>query len=260
MKMAVIYRFNNGKKIREATFEEYSKYLLELAKKSKDDQLSGEVKGENYGLNGLIYMQELESKTITESTDLTCEITYFKEAGRKNSEKTLKLAKERAIQRGIKNIIIASIRGQTAQKALKIFKNTDIKLFFATCDACFGCDRFSKDIWRQVEDAGHCVVYTNEDSIPFPNDALLSYRRICEGMKVCVQISMSVVDQGIISSSTEIIAIGGTGGKSYGKGWGVDTAIIIEAADSSEFFRYPKTLKEHKLHARKIKEIICMPR
>ena len=174
-KMAVIYRFNDGKKIRDATAEEYSKYLFELSKKLNDDQLSGEVKGENYGLNGLIYMQDLESKNITGSSDYACEITYYKEAGRNNSEKTLRLAKERAIHRGIKNIIVASIRGQTAQKALKIFKNTDIKLFFATCDAYFGCDRFSKVIWRQVEDAGHCVIYTNEDSIPFPNDALLAY-------------------------------------------------------------------------------------
>ena len=164
------------------------------------------------------------------------------------------------MKRRIKDIIIASIRGKTAQKALKVFKNTDIKLYFATCDACYGCDRFSKDIWKQVEDAGHSVIYTNEDSIPFPQNALLAYRRICEGMKVCVQLSMSVVDQGIIPSGTEIIAIGGTGGKSYSKGSGVDTAIIIEALSSSEFFSYPKTLKEHKLHARKIKEIICMPR
>lgn len=257
--MVIIYRFNDGKKIREATPEEYSRYKAELAKKSKDNQLSGEVIGENYGLNGLIYMQDLESIPVTESSELKSEITYFKEAGRKNSEKTLKLAKERAIQRGINNIIIASIRGQTAQKALKIFQNTNIKLFFATCDACFGCDGFSKDIWHQVEDAGHNVVYTNEDSIPFPQDAMLAYRRICEGMKVCVQICMSVVDQGIIPEGTEIIAIGGTGGKSYSKGWGVDTAIIIEAVGNSEFFSYPRTLKEHKLHARKIKEIICKP-
>ena len=111
-----------------------------------------------------------------------------------------------------------------------------------------------------MEDAGHSVLYTNEDSIPFPQNVLLAYRRICEGMKVSVQLSMSVVDQGIIPSGTEIIAIGGTGGKSYSKGWGVDTAIIIEVLSSSEFFSYPKTLKEHKLHARKIKEIICMPR
>jgi hypothetical protein len=260
IKMAIIYRFNNGRKIREATAEEYSRYLAELAKKPKNDQLSGEVQGENYGLTGLIYMQDLKSKITSESNELKCEITYYIEGGRKNSEKTLKLAKERAIERGIKDIVIASIRGQTALKALEIFRNTDIKLTICTCNACNGCDRFSKEIWRQVEDAGHRVVYTNEDATPFPQEAVLAYRRICEGMKVCVQLSMAVVDQGIIPSGTEIIAIGGTGGKSYGKGWGVDTAIVIEAVGSTEFFSHPKTWKEHKLHARKIKEIICMPR
>ena len=84
--MKAIYRFNDGKKIREATPEECSRYKAELTKKSKDNQLSGEVKGENYGLNGLIYMQDLESVPLVESSDLKSEITYFKEAGRKNSQ------------------------------------------------------------------------------------------------------------------------------------------------------------------------------
>jgi hypothetical protein len=257
--LAVIYRFNNGKKIREATTKEYQKYLSDLSKKPKNTQLSGEVNGEKYGVSGMIYMQEIKESN-KKCNCIRSEITYFKQAGRKNSEETLKLAKNRALERGITQVVIASIRGQTAKKALKIFKNTNIKLIFATCDACLGCDRFSKEIWKQTESAGHKVVYTNEDSIPFPQGALIAYRRFCEGMKVCVQISMSIVDQGIISSGTEIIAVAGTGGKSYGSGWGVDTAIVIEAIGSDEFFSYPNSLKEHKLSARKIKEIICMPR
>ena len=54
----MIYSFKDGKMIRKATAEEYSRYLTQLAKKSKDDRLSGEVKGEDFGLTGMIYMQE----------------------------------------------------------------------------------------------------------------------------------------------------------------------------------------------------------
>ncbi|MGO8807063.1 MAG: hypothetical protein ACLQO7_10770 [Candidatus Bathyarchaeia archaeon] len=259
--MFTINRFENGRIIRQATDKEHSRYLAELSKKPKDDQLSGEVKGDAYGLTGLIYMQEIShKKTKTKSNSIKSEITYFDVAGKENSDETLELAKERAVERGVKTIIIASIRGETASKALKTFKDTDIKLVMATCNACNGCDRFSKEIWQEVEKAGHKVIYTNEDAVPFPPEAVLAYRRICEGMKVAVQITMSAVDQGYIAPGEKIIAIAGTGGKSYSKGWGVDTAVIIEAQGSTEFFSYPQMMKDLKLYGQKIREIICMPR
>jgi hypothetical protein len=211
-KTFTIYSYRDGKILRKATNAEYNQYLAETKKKPKEDQLSGEVKGEAYGLTGMIYMQETSD---TGQSGIKSEITYFEVAGNRNSEETLKLAQARALERGIKTIIIASIRGETALKALETFKDTDINLIMATCNACNGCDRFSEKIWHAVEKAGHKVIYTNEDAVPFPPDAVLAYRRMCEGMKVCVQISMSAVDQGFISSGTNIIAIAGTGGKGW---------------------------------------------
>ncbi|MFX0066496.1 MAG: hypothetical protein ACFFC7_30435 [Candidatus Hermodarchaeota archaeon] len=60
-------------------------------------------------------------------------------------------------------------------------------------------------------------------------------------------------------SGQEIIAIAGTGWKGYEKGGGLDTAIIIQALKSREFFSY-EPLGRHKLHGRKIKEIIFKPK
>ncbi len=256
--MFVIYSYRDGRKIREASSDEYSQYIKEVSKKSEDDQLSGEVDGDSFGLKGLIYMQEIANKKTTIGTK--CEITYFDVAGKENTEETIELAKKRALERGINTVIVASIRGETASKVLRAFKDTEISLIFATCNACNGCERFSKDIWQKVENAGHRVIYTNEDAIPFPPDAVLAYRRICQGMKVCVQITMSAVDQRYIAPNSRVIAIAGTGGKSYSKGWGADTALIIEAVGSNEFFTYPETLRELKLYGQKIREIICMPR
>lgn len=190
---------------------------------------------------------------------MKCEITYHPNAGVKNTIETLKLVKDRAIDRNVKTVAIASIRGGSAERALQIFKDTDINLIFCTCNACHGCDRFSKVIWEKAETLGHKVVYTNEDAIPFPDAAGLAYRRICQGMKVCVQISMSLVDQGIVQSNTEIIAVAGTGGKGFAPGWGVDTAIVIKAVGSQEYWQYERNLKDNKVHGRKIKQIICMP-
>ena len=92
--MFIIYRFQNGRIIKEATDQEYSRYLEELSKKSKDHQLSGEVKSDAYGLAGLIYMQEIsDEKTKKNSHSTKCEITYFDVAGKENSDETLELQK-----------------------------------------------------------------------------------------------------------------------------------------------------------------------
>lgn len=188
------------------------------------------------------------------------EITYFEDAGYNNTDEALKLAKERALERGIKTVAVVSIRGGSAEIALDIFKDTDVSLIMCTCNACGGCDRFSEVVRKKVEMAGHRIEYTNKDVIPIPPAAALAYRRICQGMKVCVQVAMSLVDQEIIEEGTEMIVVAGTGGKSYGNGWGLDTAIVIEATGSDSYWKYEENMKEHKLHSRKIKEIICMPR
>lgn len=47
-------------------------------------------------------------------------IEYFDKGGSKNTLTTLQLAKDKALEKGIKNVAIASIRGQTAKKAIEI--------------------------------------------------------------------------------------------------------------------------------------------
>ena len=48
-------------------------------------------------------------------------IVYFEKAGPENTSETLKLAKERADELGIKDIVIASSHGGTALKATEFF-------------------------------------------------------------------------------------------------------------------------------------------
>ena len=47
---------------------------------------------------------------------------YFEKAGIENTETTLKIAKKRAEELGIKTIVIASTVGDTAVKAMDVFK------------------------------------------------------------------------------------------------------------------------------------------
>ena len=68
-----------------------------------------------------------------------------------------------------------------------------------------------------------------------------TYRTICQGFKVCAEISIMLADAGLIPVGEEIIAIGGTG-------HGVDTAVVMTAANMTNVF-------DMKFH-----EVIAMPR
>ncbi len=55
-------------------------------------------------------------------------IVYYEQPGIENTEMTLKLAGERAKARGIKKIVLASTRGDTARKAAKLWAKSGIKM------------------------------------------------------------------------------------------------------------------------------------
>ena len=50
------------------------------------------------------------------------EIIYFEKLGSSNTDKTLDLAKKRAVKLGIRNIVVASRTGSTGVKASEVFK------------------------------------------------------------------------------------------------------------------------------------------
>jgi hypothetical protein len=187
------------------------------------------------------------------------EITYFEVPGAENTAETLQLAKERAIERGIKRVVIASIRGKTVPTALEVFDRSGLEVYFATCDACNGCPRFDAEMKRRLEEAGHKLIFANEHAYSYPPEAELAYRRICEGMKVAVHLAIAVAEEGIIPPGEEIVAVAGTGWKEYAAGGGSDTAVIIETAKAEDYWSY-RPMAEHKKKGRRVKEIICMPR
>ncbi len=184
---------------------------------------------------------------------------YYETAGKINTLETLNIAKKFALERGIKTIAIASIRGKTAEIAIDVFRNTKLNIIITGCNGCDGCPLFSEKIRKRIENVGFKLIFAPENSVPYPPAAQLAYRRICEGMKVCVHLAISLAERGEVDIGEEIVAIAGTGWKGYPNGGGSDTAVIIEAQKSETFFSY-EPLPDHKLHGRKIKEILCRPR
>ena len=175
-------------------------------------------------------------------------ITYFEKIGPENTEETLRLAAERAKARGITKIVLASTRGDTARLAAERLAGTGIKLVVVPHQIGFMGDRkFSEELVPELEQKGHRVhfgtmLFHTEGfyGINTPSVMAIVLRTICQGIKVCVEISLMATDGACIDPGEKIIAVAGTGR-------GADTAVVATAAPSTRL---------HELH---ITEIICKP-
>jgi hypothetical protein len=176
-------------------------------------------------------------------------IVYFEEPGIGNTETTLRLAAERAKARGIKKIVLASTRGDTARQAAALWAGTGIKIVVVPHQYGFmaGTQRFPAELVAQLNKKGHEVHF---GTMLFHTDHLYGsetprvlanlLRTFCQGMKVCVEITLMAVDGGHVSPGEQVVVVAGTGR-------GADTAVVAIAAPST---RMPE------LH---ITEIICKP-
>jgi hypothetical protein len=175
-------------------------------------------------------------------------IVYFEEHGNMNTENTLQLSIERAKARGICKIVLASTRGDTAKVLAEKLTGTGIKMIVVPHQYGFGPgQRFPSELVKELEKQGHIVHFgtmlfhtENLYGTTVPRIMAVLLRTFCQGMKVCVETILMAVDGGRVMSGEMVIAVSGTGR-------GADTAIVVQAAASSDLSN---------LH---ITEIICKP-
>ena len=175
-------------------------------------------------------------------------IVYFEEPGKDNTEETLKLAIERAKARGIKKILLASTRGDTARLAAERLEGKGLAMVVIPHQYGFGqTQRFPLELVPMLERQGHCVHFgtmlfhtDNLYDTKAPRVMASLLRTFCQGMKVCVEMTLMAVDGGRVASGEQIIVVAGTGR-------GADTAVVITAASSRDLTN---------LH---VTEIICKP-
>jgi len=175
-------------------------------------------------------------------------IVYFEESGIENTEETLRLAAERAKARGIKAVVLASTRGDTARLAMERYDGTDIKMVVVPHQYGFGeSQRFPPELITELEEKGHRVHFgtmlfhtDNFYGDRTPTIMANVYRSFCQGMKVCVEIIMMAADAGCIPVGEQVVAVTGTGR-------GADTAVVAIASTSTKFSDFHIT------------EIICKP-
>ena len=175
-------------------------------------------------------------------------IVYFEKPGMENMEATLQLAAERAKARGIKKIVLASTRGETARRAAGLWADNGIKMVVVPHQYGFMAgQRFPAELVAELAGQGHTVhfgtmLFHTENLYGMETPRIMAnlLRTFCQGMKVCVELIFMAVDGGCVNPGEEVVVVAGTGR-------GTDTAIVAVAAPST---RLPE------LH---ITEIICKP-
>ena len=180
---------------------------------------------------------------------------YFDNPGSENTDEVLGIAKKRAQELGIKTIVIASTRGDTALKAMEVFKGLKvIAVSHVTGLRESNIQQFTEEKRKLVESKGGVVLTTTHAFGGLSRAMRAKYnmyvlgeviadtlRIFGQGMKVVCEIALMAADSGLIRTDEDIIAIAGSSR-------GADTAAVLKPANTHSFFDL------------KIKEILCKPR
>jgi len=181
-------------------------------------------------------------------------IVYFSSPGPENTDDVLRIAKARAEESGIKNIVVASTTGATAVKATEIFRGARvIAVSHFTGSREPNTQEFSEENKRKVESKGGVVLTTTHVFSGLSRamrkkfnmhlfEEVVSYtlRVFGQGVKVACEVAIMAADAGLVRTDEDVIAIGGTSG-------GADTALVLRPVNSPDFFDL------------RVKEILCKP-
>jgi hypothetical protein len=187
--------------------------------------------------------------------DLAVTSVYFDQPGSLNTDCTLRIAKKRAQELGIRTILVASTEGTTGVKAAQFF--ADRRVVVITHSTGFkeaNSQELTDENRAQIEAAGAAIL-TCQHALGGVNravrrklgtyelDEIIAYtlRTFGQGLKVCVEIALMAADAGLVRGDEPCIAIAGTG-------HGADTAVLLTPANAQSFFDL------------KIHEILCKPR
>jgi hypothetical protein len=188
-------------------------------------------------------------------TSIEKRVVYFDKPGNLNTNALLKTVKEYAENEGIMDIVVASTTGKTGSEAVNALKSHNVIVVshaygFKEPGKSEMEEQYKKKIIR-----GKGKIFAGTHALSAAERAIRKdfgtiqpleliahiLRRMGEGTKVCVEITLMAADAGLIPADRDIIAIGGTGR-------GADTALRIHPANSAKFFDL------------KIREVIAKPR
>ena len=180
---------------------------------------------------------------------------YFDNTGEENTDEVLRIAKQRAGELGIKTILVASSRGDTAVKAMDALSRFRvIVVSIATGLRGPNIQVFTEENRKIVESKGGTVLTSthafhgvsramrNKFNTMAIGDIIASTLYIFgQGTKVACEISMMAADSGLVHTDEDVITIAGTSR-------GSDTALVLTPVNAHNFFDL------------RVKEVLCKPR
>ena len=184
-----------------------------------------------------------------------CQTVYFKEPGAVNTDETLRLAKRRADELGIRNVVVASYSGVTGVKASQVFKEYNLVIVAGMVGFVEpNQDRLLPENRRIIEESGGKILRAchafgglgravNRKFGAIQVDEVIAHvlRLFGAGVKVACEVACMAADAGYFRTDEDCVAIGGTGG-------GADSAIVLLPSNTHRFFDV------------RIREIVCKPR
>jgi hypothetical protein len=180
---------------------------------------------------------------------------YFHKPGGKNTRSVLDAVSQRAKERSIHKVLIATCSGRTVFEALKIL-GTDVKIIAVTHVTGYEKPDYQelaeKD--RQEMESQGVTVLTCQHAFggvgraarnklaTYQIDEIMAYtlRIFGQGVKVAIELALMAADAGLVRTDEDIISVGGTAR-------GADSALILKPVNSAHFFDL------------KIREVICKP-
>lgn len=180
---------------------------------------------------------------------------YFEQGGSQHTETTLNIARKRANELGIRDIVVASYTGETGAKATQFFQDCNLVVVagvvgFRTPNTIV----MTTEHRAVIEQHGGRILFSGhafgmigravKNAFgPMQVDELVAnvLRLLSQGVKVACEITCMATDAGLIDADREVIAIGGSG-------TGADSAVVLKAANT------------HRLFDLRLREILCKPR
>ena len=193
---------------------------------------------------------------------------YFETPGEENTDMVLEIAKKRALERGIKHVVVASTRGNTGIKSAEVFQGTGINVVVVTHQTGHrgaGVQQLTEENKKKLEKMGVKIITgtdaltggvgfgltyrpppekPDEDTVkmirtmrrfsrtqnipPVPAIVASTLKLFCQGVKVAVEIVFMAADANVIPIDQDVVAIAGTGR-------GADTAVLIQPANTTNF-------------------------
>ncbi len=183
------------------------------------------------------------------------ETTYFKEPGKANTREALLMAKRRADELGLRDVVVASYTGETGALAAETFRGYNLVVVAGMVGYLEpNQDRMNPEYKKAIEENGGKILRAchsfgalgravNKKFNTIQVDEIIAHtlRLFGAGVKVACECACMAADAGLIRTDREVVSIGGSGG-------GADTAVVLLPSNTHRFFDT------------RIREIVCKPR